>query len=145
MSKPIAPALIDAIDTSLPTLSYAAATQTMAASVGFDWTEISGVLDKVREELAEVEAEIGIPNNQARLADELGDLIYICTSLARRLNIDPDQALKAGNTKFQKRFIKMEQCLIQQELTLKDSTLSQMDACWNAVKLTEKQEISCKK
>ena len=145
MSKPIAPALIDAIDTSLPTLSYAAATQTMAASVGFDWTEISGVLDKVREELAEVEAEIGIPNNQARLADELGDLIYICTSLARRLNIDPDQALKAGNTKFQKRFIKMEQCLIQQELTLKDSTLSQMDACWNAVKLTEKQETSCKK
>ncbi len=140
MSEPTAIALIDAIDTTLPTLNYAAAIQTMAACVGFDWPEVSGVIDKVREELAEVEVEIAIPDNHARLADEIGDLIYVCTSLARRLNIDPDEALKAGNAKFQRRFIQMEHCLIQQGLSLENSTLAKMDACWDAVKHTEKQE-----
>lgn len=140
MSEPTAKALIDIIDTHLPTLNYAAATQTMAASVGFDWPDVSGVIDKVREELAEVEAEIAIPDNHARLADEIGDLIYVCTSLARRLNVDPEQALKAGNAKFQRRFIQMEQCLIQQGLSLEKSTLAEMEACWDTVKHTEKQE-----
>lgn len=139
--NPTARALIDAIDSSLPTLNYAAATQTMAANVGFDWPEVSGVIDKVREELAEVEAELGIPNNQARLADEIGDLIYICTSLARRLNIDPDQALKAGNIKFQRRFIQMEDCLIQQGLSLQNSSLAEMDTCWDIVKQSEEQAL----
>ncbi len=138
MTKTTATTLINEIDTDLPTLNYAAATQTMAASVGFDWPDVNGVIGKVREELAEVEAEIGIPNNHARLADEIGDLIYICTSLARRLNIDPEQALKAANAKFQRRFVQMEQCLIQQGASLQDSTLSEMDACWDAVKRTEK-------
>jgi uncharacterized protein YabN with tetrapyrrole methylase and pyrophosphatase domain len=139
--NPTARVLIDAIDSSLPTLNYAAATQTMAANVGFDWPEVSGVIDKVREELAEVEAELGIPNNQARLADEIGDLIYICTSLARRLNIDPDQALKAGNIKFQRRFIQMEDCLIQQGLSLQNSSLAEMDTCWDIVKQSEEQAL----
>jgi ATP diphosphatase len=81
--------------------------QKRAARIGFDWADLVPVIGKVREELAEVEAEI--PDaDPARLQDEVGDLLFSCVNLARKLNIDPETALRGGNAKFERRFRRME-------------------------------------
>lgn len=138
MTEKTAEVLLAEIDTNLTTLQHAAAVQRVAASVGFDWPDIDGIVAKIHEELAEVEVELPLPDNMARITDEIGDLLYVCTSLARRLNIDPDATLQAANEKFQRRFIAMDTCLQQQGILMKTATLAQMDACWDIVKQQEK-------
>ncbi|MFT7234940.1 MAG: ATP diphosphatase [Methylophagaceae bacterium] len=126
--------LLNAADKTLATLNYAVNLQYLAAQVGFDWPDITGVVDKIKEELNEVIVETSIPDNQHRLHDEMGDLLFACTNLARHLNIDPEQALIAGNRKFYRRFSKIERLLAQQNKTLSDVSLSQLDQLWEQVK-----------
>ncbi len=126
--------LLDKADETQATLNYAVKLQLLAAQVGFDWPDINGVIDKINEELDEVVVETHIPNNQDRLHDEIGDLLFACTNLARHLNIDPEQALRSGTQKFYRRFTALEQQLIQQNKTFEDTSLKQLDRLWEQVK-----------
>ncbi len=101
---------LDGVISALPALTRAEKLQKRASRVGFDWPTAAPVAAKVREELAEVEAEIE-NGDQGRLLDEIGDLLFCCVNLARKLGIDPETALRQGNAKFERRFRLMEKLL----------------------------------
>jgi len=130
--------LLDQADKSLPKLSYAVELQAEAAKVGFDWDHVDGVIAKVHEELNEVIAEIDTENNEQRLLDEMGDLLFICSSLARHLNVDPQQAIEHANQKFYRRFAHVEQLAKANNQTMEECTTPELDVFWNEVKRLEK-------
>ena len=118
-------------------MTRAAKLQKRAARGGFDWPDAEPVLDKVREELDEVEAEMNEGGTQARLEEEMGDLLFACTNLARHVQVEPETALRKANRKFERRFARME-ALSQ----LKGSPISELDLnawedLWNRVKAEE--------
>ena len=96
----------------LPALSFAAKQQQRAARVGFDWPDLGGVTDKIKEEVAELEHEVnqssGSEEDKRRIEDEFGDVLFSLVNYARKLGVDPEQALMRTNRKFDKRFRKME-------------------------------------
>lgn len=126
--------LLAKADVTAPSLTYAIELQLIAAQVGFDWPDIKGVVDKINEELLEVLAEIEPPDNHARLKDEIGDLLFACTNLARHLNIDPEQALQEGNQKFYDRFTMLEQLASANGRDISDHSLEQLEQLWYRVK-----------
>lgn len=107
--------------------------QQAAAGVGFDWQDLHGIVDKIQEELTEVTDEIDA-GDPARLQDEIGDLIFAVTNLARHLAIDPDEALAGCNSKFQRRFVFIEQQLESQGKTAADVPLTELDRLWEQAK-----------
>jgi len=122
------------IPLALPAISRAAKLQKRAASKGFDWTEVSAVVAKVKEELAELEVEIEAQNTQA-IADELGDLMFSCVNLARHLAVDGEKALAASNNKFKRRFEAME--VLAGADNLSQLSPEAMESLWRQVKLEE--------
>ncbi|MDX1574311.1 MAG: MazG nucleotide pyrophosphohydrolase domain-containing protein [Methylophaga sp.] len=124
---------LDSIDDSQPALNYAVELQQAASLVGFDWSDISGIIDKIHEEADEVTAELD-EADPARLQDEIGDLLFAITNLARHLQIDPQLALQQTNQKFRKRFAFIETQLQRQGKTLQDASLAEMDLLWEAAK-----------
>jgi len=125
-------------DISLSKLNYAVALQKLAAQLGFDWTNTDDIISKINEEIDEVKAEIDIPNNQHRLLDEIGDLLFACTNLASHLNIDPEHAITAANQKFYTRFSQVEQLAHLQNKDLTTLSLNELDLLWEQVKQREK-------
>tara|TARA_B100000768_G_scaffold145339_1_gene138155 strand:+ start:271 stop:693 length:423 start_codon:yes stop_codon:yes gene_type:complete len=119
-------------------LSDAIELQSLAAQAGFDWPDISGVVDKINEELSEVLAEINIQNNEVRLKNEIGDLLFTCINLARHLNIDPEQALQSGNKKFFDRFTRLEEIVDAEGKNISDHSLVQLEQLWQRVKQEHK-------
>jgi len=117
----------------LPSLMSARKLQKKAAEVGFDWPEIGPVVDKIHEELAEVEEALS-DNDHEHLGEEIGDLLFAVVNLARKNKFDPETLLAATNTKFVKRFQQVEDSLKAEGKTLKESTLEEMDAKWNLAK-----------
>lgn len=132
MSKP-SPLLLDNVDDSQPALHYAVELQQAASLVGFDWSDIAGIIDKIHEETDEVAAELD-DADPARLQDEIGDLLFAITNLARHLQIDPQLALQQTNQKFRHRFAFIETQLQRQGKTLQNATLVEMDLLWEAAK-----------
>ncbi len=126
--------LLDGVPAALPALGQAQEYQQRAARVGFDWPEIDGVLEKIREEIEEVRHAA----NPEQLAAELGDLFFALVNLARWKEVDAEAALRATNLKFKKRFIYIEQRANQQGRALKEMSLQELDDLWNEAK--EKQE-----
>ncbi len=122
--------LLDGVPLSLPALTQAQEYQDRAARVGFDWPEIEGVLDKVREEIEEIKAA----QNLEEVTAELGDLFFVLVNLARWKKVDAESALRETNTKFKKRFGYVEQGAKRQGRSLSDMTLEEMDALWNEAK-----------
>jgi tetrapyrrole methylase family protein/MazG family protein len=120
---------MDGVPAALPALSRADALQARAATVGFDWPSLDGVVAKVREELEEVLAEVGRP---ARAADEVGDLLFAVANLARHLSVDPEQALRRAASRFERRFRAMEE-----EGSLAGLSLEEMERRWEAAKDAE--------
>src|SRR5690606_34644349 len=112
-----------------------------AAGTGFDWDEVSGVLAKVREELAELEAEVEAAAPQARLEEEMGDLLFACANLARHLKVDPEAALRSANAKFERRFRRVEALLAEQGTSIADADMVQMEAAWQQAKQEEKARL----
>ena len=117
----------------LPALLGAQKIQKKVAKVGFDWDDHVGVIDKIKEELAEVEVEIE-KDDQGALEEELGDLLFATVNLARKLKKDPELLLHEANEKFKARFTKMEKELEAQSTDLKAADLDVMEAAWQAVK-----------
>ena len=127
--------VLDGIPVSLPGLVRAVKLQKRAARVGFDWATWHGPLDKLREELAELEAELQRPSHDGgAIQDETGDLLFSCCNLARHLGIDPEAAARRANSKFETRFRRMELDIAGSGLAMADMTLAELEACWLAAK-----------
>lgn len=126
------------INLSLPALSRAVRIQKKAARVGFDWKAIQPVLEKVEEELGELKVEIGQEQGRDRIADELGDLLFSMGNLARHLQIDPEQALRGSNSKFERRFRQMETEISDAGKHLKDCSMEELDARWERAKAADR-------
>ena len=123
---------------SLPALSRALKLQDKAGKVGFDWDDVRAVVAKLREELAEVEAEIG-DRSAEKLSDEVGDLLFAAVNLARHLDVDPEAALRAANAKFERRFAHIEQRLAQRGRKPEGVDLDEMEALWLEAKGLERR------
>jgi MazG family protein len=117
----------------LPALLRAAKLQKKAAKIGFDWPDERGVLDKIREELAEVEAAV-VQGNPAAVEEELGDLLFAVVNLVRHRGADPEIIMASANAKFEQRFAAMESHLATRGLDPASATLNQMEESWLAVK-----------
>lgn len=118
----------------LPALKRAEKLQKRAARVGFDWPDARPVMDKLREETDELQVEIDCDGNSARLADELGDLLFVCVNLARKLNIDAETALRGANSKFETRFRHMEAAALESGQPLNELELAVMEENWQETK-----------
>ena len=128
------------VPAGLPALARAAKLTRRAARVGFDWPDAAAVLDKLEEEAGELRAEL--PGADAtRLADEVGDLLFVLANLARKLDLDPEECLRAANGKFERRFRAMEARLASRGLAPADASLDGMEAEWQAVKAEEKSRL----
>ena len=122
--------LLDGVPPALPALSQAQEYQDRAARVGFDWPEIEGVLDKVKEEIEEIKHA----ESDFELASEIGDLFFALVNVARWKSVDAESALRGTNLKFKKRFAYVEQTAKRQERILSDLSLQEMDDLWNEAK-----------
>ena len=130
--------LMDGIPAAMAELTRAIKLQKRAAKVGFDWGSAGPVLDKFDEELSEMREAMACGDREA-MEDELGDLLFVATNLARQLDIDPGTALRRGNAKFERRFRAMEDAAGGHK-GLADMELDAMEALWQKVKKTADQK-----
>ena len=127
--------LLDDVALALPALTRAEKLQKRAARVGFDWPEVSQVLDKIEEEIKELRFELEkSPAPRETVAEELGDLMFALVNLGRWLEVDPEEALRATNAKFVKRFRFIEQELEARERDIRKASLEEMEALWSRAK-----------
>lgn len=119
------------IGRGLPALARAAKISKKAAKVGFDWPDSAGVIDKIREEVAEIEAEASGSPERGR---EIGDLLFAVANLARKEGFDPEILCASANEKFLDRFAAMEQRLAAEGRKLGSTSLIEMEAAWSAAK-----------
>ena len=125
--------VLDDVALGLPALMRAEKLQKRAARVGFDWPDIAMVIDKIAEEARELaEARATLP--QDKIAEEMGDLLFVMANLARHLKVDPEDALRRANTKFTRRFAFIEAELAKQSKRPDESDLAEMDALWDSAK-----------
>lgn len=109
--------------------------QKKCSKVGFDWTELAPVVDKIHEEIEEVLAEVNVlePNQQA-VEEEIGDLLFAVVNLARHTSVNAETALIKANRKFEKRFRLVEQAIESQGLSMQSANTQQMEAAWQQIK-----------
>ena len=124
---------LDGVGLALPALTRAEKIQKRAARVGFDWPEAAPIFAKIDEEIGELRAELA-SGTKARIADELGDLLFAVANLARHLEVDPETALRNATRKFERRFRRVETLLAETGRTPADSTLDEMEAQWRRAK-----------
>ncbi len=129
--------ILDSIPLSFPPLERAFKIQKTVSKIGFDWDKSSDVLDKIKEELGELEHEL-ISENKELAEAEMGDFLFSVINLSRFLNIDPALALHKTNQKFTNRFKYLEKEVLKQGKTLKKSTMEEMDVFWEQAKKLEK-------
>jgi MazG family protein len=130
-AEPAPRGLLDGLPPTLPELLMAFRLQERAAGVGFDWPDASGPAAKVREELAEVEAEA----DPERRAEEIGDLLFAVVNLARKLAVHPGPALERANRRFVQRFHALERLAEARGIALDSAGLEVLDALWDEVKV----------
>lgn len=130
--------VLSGVPQALPSLIKAYRIQDKARNVGFDWEERSQVWEKVKEEIAEFQAEVE-QMDQAKAEQEFGDVLFSLINAARLYKINPDNALEMTNQKFIRRFNYVEQHSIRQGRPLKEMTLAEMDALWEEAKRLERE------
>ena len=135
--KAKATSVLDGVPVGLPAMTRAVKLTARAARVGFDWPSTREVLDKLREELAELEVEIEA-GDTAKAREELGDLLFVCANLARKLDVEPEDALRSANAKFARRFGFIEAALAKTGRGPDQSDLAEMDGLWNEAKRAER-------
>lgn len=121
----------------LPALLRAYKLTKKVAKVGFDWPDHEGVVEKIREETAEVAETLALPDDAPQVEEELGDLLFTTVNLCRRRGVDPEVALDAANRKFERRFNRLEKIVKGQGLSLVDASAEQMEAAWQQAKTEE--------
>ena len=128
---------LEAIPRSMPALSEAAKLGGKAAKAGFDWPDVSGLIEKLREETAELEAELGLEaSSRHAISEEVGDLLFTAVNLARHLKIDPEIALRDTNAKFRRRFRAMERASGR---PLEQLSPDELEHLWAQAKVRERQ------
>lgn len=130
---------LDGVLRSMPALVRAQKLQRRAARCGFDWDDIEDVYAKLSEEEAEVRDAVS-RDDQAKVEDEIGDLLFAGVNLARFLNVDAEQALRGASNKFERRFRAVEQQVMEQSRDMKTMSVNELDAIWNAVKSLEAED-----
>jgi MazG family protein len=128
--------LLDGIPSKLPALHRACQMTAKAARVGFDWPRLEDVLLKLEEETSEL-LEARSRQDDRKIAEEVGDLLFVAANIARYLGVDPETALGRSNQKFQQRFRYVETAIKRQGRELKNASLSEMDALWDEAKKQE--------
>ena len=136
----LATSALDSVSRGLPEWQRAIKLQKRAAEVGFDWPGIAPVLDKLREEVAELD-EAAHSDSAAHQLEELGDVLFVAANIARHLKLDPASALRGCNLKFESRFRQMEQLAAASGLDLVALTLAEQDALWDEAKRIEKNAM----
>ena len=131
--------LLAAVGTGIPALPRAIKLQSKASEVGFDWNDPRAVIAKIREECEEIEAVL---DDREALADEIGDLLFAVTNLARHARVDPETALRTANRKFERRFGFIEAALAESGVALEDADLETMESLWTAAKALERRPPS---
>jgi tetrapyrrole methylase family protein/MazG family protein/ATP diphosphatase len=129
--------LLDDVPVGLPALTRAVKLSKRAAGVGFVWPSAKEVLDKLDEEVAELKAEIEAGDVE-KARQEMGDVLFVVANLARTLDVDPEDALRATNAKFTRRFRYIEERLAERGKTPAQSDLAEMDALWDEVRAKDK-------
>jgi ATP diphosphatase len=124
---------LDGVGVALPALTRAEKIQKRAARVGFDWPDAAPIFDKIVEETAELRVEIA-NGSASGIADEIGDLLFAVTNLARHLEVDPETALRDATRKFERRFRRVETLLAADDKRPADTTLDEMEAQWRRAK-----------
>ena len=127
---------LEKIPRSMPALAEAVKLGSKAAKAGFDWPDVFGLMEKLREETAELEAEVTTGGSvQERAGQELGDLLFTAANLARHLKIDPELALRDTNARFRSRFRAMER---EAAMPLEELTLDELERLWTVAKRHER-------
>jgi MazG family protein len=134
--EPRPPGLLAGVPRSLPALVEAQKIAAKAAGAGFDWENIEQVFDKMREELAEIDAARAA-GRPAEIEDEIGDLLFVVVNIARFLKVDPEQALRKTNAKFRRRFLHVEAGLAAHGKTPQQASIDEMEELWQAAKRSE--------
>lgn len=133
--------ILDGVTVGLPALTRAVKLQKRAARVGFDWPNTSGVIDKLNEEMAELSEElIAKKQDQEKIEEEFGDMMFVYANLARHLKIDPEQALKKANNKFTRRFNKIEQEIENKQSSFEQLSLNELEELWIKAKKEEEKK-----
>jgi ATP diphosphatase len=127
---------LDGVAVTLPALTRAQKLSARAARVGFDWPDLADLFAKLDEEVAELQAEIPGAAPE-RLADEVGDLLFVMANLCRKLGLDSEATLRAANAKFTRRFQAVEARLAAEGRRPSEASLAEMEAHWAAVKSAE--------
>jgi tetrapyrrole methylase family protein / MazG family protein len=133
-----AESVLDGVPRSLPALMEAEKLSRKAAAVGFEWPDISGVVEKVQEEAAEL-ARAREAQNQQQIEEELGDLLFTVVNLARFLKVDPEQALRKTNARFRMRFAHVEREIASSGSAVSDTPLERMEELWQQAKRLEER------
>jgi ATP diphosphatase len=126
------------VPAALPALSRADKLTRKAATVGFDWPDARQVLDKIAEEVSEVEQALA-GGSQEAIADEVGDLLFAVANLARHAGVDPEAALRGANAKFERRFGAIEKGLAAEGRTPGEASLREMEELWVRAKRAERE------
>jgi len=129
-----AESVLDGVALALPALMRAGKMSRRAGRIGFDWPDARAVLPKIAEEIAEIEAELDGTAEVAALEEEVGDLLFAATNLARKLDIEPETALRRATTKFERRFRALEMLAKQRGI---GHDLDALEALWREVKTEE--------
>ena len=125
---------LEGVTASLPALRWSEKLQKRAAQHGFDWDSIEPVFDKLNEEISELKAEIVQQDNQQRIADEMGDILFASVNLSRHLGVNPEQALRDSNRKFISRFRVVEQLLQDDGKKMEDCSVEELEVYWQKAK-----------
>jgi len=124
---------LDGVTLGLPALVRAAKLGRRAAQVGFDWPGAAGVLEKVREEIEELQRALAT-GDSAHVREELGDLLFSVAQLSRHLDVDPEAALRDAGGKFERRFRRIEAFLAEEDRTAADASMAELEALWARAK-----------
>jgi tetrapyrrole methylase family protein/MazG family protein len=139
----VAASILDGVSNKAPALMEAHQISTKVARVGFDWKDVEEIFGKLHEELDELDeaiqthAETNDEEDHAKVREEIGDLLFVITNIARRLNVEPEAALKLSNRKFRKRFNYIEQKLRAQNRSFQHSTIQDLESLWQEAKQSE--------
>jgi len=133
--RPRGTSVLEGVPAALPALIRAVRLQEKASTVGFDWNDPRAVLAKLREEIGEIEAELGADSPVVdRVEDEVGDLLFAVANLARHLKVDAEQSLRRTNAKFVRRFASIEAALAAEGRTPTQASLDEMEVLWQRAK-----------